>query len=182
MPQRSMDETLAALGTVLDEFDQVARHAHTTYKGYSPDILIELDSRAQAACTYAHMLAEIDRRVPRLPNVRPMEIRGLKLWLFENANAVVRLKKMDEDGRSRNYPTKQAKDFDAGENLPGLPMPPVRLTAGYLLDPTGTVFVRTQIARPVGRKSTMWCAAIIPADGRKPCERAWMDVTRQGRL
>jgi len=88
---------------------------------------------------------------------------------------------MDEDGHSRNYPTKQAKDFDRGEHLPGLPMPPVRLTAGYLLDKTGSVFVRTQIARPVGR-GAMWCGAIVPREERKAGEQIWKDVTRQGRM
>ena len=38
---------------------------------------------------------------------------GLKLWLAESANVVIRLKKMDEDGRTANYPTKQAQDYDA---------------------------------------------------------------------
>jgi hypothetical protein len=144
-------------------------------------VLIELDKRAQAACTYSHMGADADRRFLGKDGITPIDIRGQKLWLFEAVNAVVRLKKMDEDGRTRNYPTKQARDFDRGYDLPGLPMPPVRLTAGYLLDPTGVNFVRTQISRPVGR-GTMWCAAIVPAEERKADERAWRDVTRQGRL
>lgn len=127
------------------------------------------------------MLAEADRRVAVMDRVRTLDIRGLKLWLFEDANVVVRFKKMDEDGQSRNYPTQQAKSFDAGRDLPGLPMPPVRLNAGYLLDATGTVFIRTQIARPIGR-GTLWCAAIVPRGERMTGTRAWVDVTRQGRL
>jgi len=181
MPTRTMSETMDALGSLLDEFDMIARQGHLRYRSYNPNDLVELDIRAQAACTYCHMLAEADRRISGLPNVRPFEIRGLKLWLLEEANAVIRLKKMDEDGVSRNYPTKQARDFDAGEELPGLPMPPVRLTAGYLLDPTGTIFKRTQISRPMGRR-TMWCGAIVPREERTAGEKFWIDVTRQGRM
>lgn len=181
MPTRTMDETLYGFGAVLDDFDQIARRAHAQFRAYRSEDLIELDARAQAACTYSHMLAEADRLISGRDGVRSFEIRGLKLWLFEANNAVVRFKKMDEDGQSRNYPTKQAKDFDAGYELPGLPMPPVRLTAGYLQDITGTTFVRTQIARPIGKKA-LWCAAIVPAEGRKAGVRAWIDVTRQGRL
>jgi hypothetical protein len=126
------------------------------------------------------MNAEATRRLFGKAGVRDLEILGLKLWHFEEANAVIRLKKMDEDGNTRNYPTEQAKDFDRGYDLPGLPMPPVRLTAGYLLNATGTEFERTQVARPVGRKKTKWCAAILPIESRKMGERAWIEVTRQG--
>jgi hypothetical protein len=178
MPDRSMNDTLDAFGDLVDAFDQIARSAHNRYRSYRAEDLVELDSRAQASCTYCHMLADADRRFTGIARIRPLDIRGLKLWLFEDANAAVRFKKMDEDGRSRTYPTKQAKDFDAGADLPGLPMPPVRLTAGYLLDITGTVFVRTQIARPVGT-GTMWCGAVVPREERRPGERAWIDVTRQ---
>lgn len=182
MPDRTMEHTLEALGELLDEFDQITRLAHARFRGYSPQDIIELDARAQAACTYCHMAAEADRRFLDRPDVRPLEVSGLRLWLIEKANAVIRFKKMDEDGRVRNYPTKQAKAFDRGFDLPGLPMPPVRLRSGYLLDETGTTFMRSQIARPMGTKKTMWCAAIVPAEDRKVGERVWKDVTRQGRF
>jgi hypothetical protein len=181
MPKRSMEEIMDDLGPLLDEFDQIARASHTRYRSYKSEDLIELDSRAQAACTYSHMASAADRAFLGKDGVRPIELRGLKLWLFEKPNVVIRLKKMDEDGRTRNYPTKQAKHFDAGFDLPNLPMPPVRLTAGYWLDETGTVFERTQVARPMGRR-TMWCGAIVPAEERKPGDRSWVDVTRQHRL
>lgn len=182
MPSRTMIETLDAIGDdILDAFDEIAREAHSTYRAYDPAVLIEHDVRAQATCTYTHMVAGADRRFLGLEGVRLLEIRGLKLWLFEHASIVVRFKKMDEDGRSRNYPTKQAKAFDAQLELPGLPPKPVRLTAGYLLDPTGTEFVRSQIARPDGREA-LWCGAVIPREERKPGERVWIDVTRQHRF
>lgn len=179
MPIRSLNEIMDDLGQLLEEFDQIARSAHARYRSYEPEILLDHDARAQAACTYAHMSAEAAKRFSGEDGVREIDIRGLKLWFFEKANAVVRLKKMDEDGLTRNYPTEQAKDFDRGKELPGLPMPPVRLTAGYLLDRTSTDFVRTQVARPVARKRTLWCAAIVPPEDRKTGERIWYDVTKQ---
>jgi len=182
MPNRSLDEIMTALEAVLDDFDQIARLAHAKYRGYAPDVLLEHDARAQAACTYSHMSAEADRKFLGRLGVRDIDIRGLRLWLFEKANAVVRMKKMDEDGLTRNYPTEQARAFDRGYDLPGLPMPPVRLTAGYLLDVTRTQFVRAQVARPIGRKRTLWCAAIVPIEERRAEERAWRDVTRQAHL
>jgi hypothetical protein len=181
IPARTMIQTLDDLGeTLLDEFDDIVRSANSRYRTYQTKDLIEHDIRAQAACTYCHMLADADRRFDGRPGVRAFDIRGLKIWFFEKSNAVIRFKKMDEDGRSRNYPTKQAKDFDAQKELPGLPLPPVRLTAGYLLDLTGA-FVRAQIARPLGREP-MWCGAIVPREDRKVGERIWIEVTRQRRF
>lgn len=182
MPYRTMQQIMEALGDdLLDDIDAIAREAHATYRAYDPAVLIEHDVRAQATCTYTHMVAAADRRFLGRGNVRILDIRGLKLWLFEDASVVVRFKKMDEDGRSRNYPTKQARDFDAQLELPGLPPRPVRLTAGYLLDRTGTEFVRSQIARPDGREA-LWCGAVIPREERRPGEPIWFDVTRQRRF
>ena len=62
---------------------------------------------------------------------------------------------------SSNYQTQQARDFENGEEIPGLPQKPIRLNVGYLLDATGLGYVRSQIALPVGR-NTLWCAAIVP--------------------
>ena len=183
MPDRTMDETLEALGAdAIDELDAIVRAGHLRYMAYSPADLLELDVRAQAACTYCHMLAEGARRLigREGEGIRPIDYQGgLKLWLYEPANVVVRLKKMDEDGKSRNYPTKQAKDYDAQRQLPGLPLPPVRLTVGYWLDATGQIINRVQIARPDGRRLPTWCAAVVPQEQRTAGQRIWTDVTRQ---
>lgn len=183
MKKRTVTEVMDALGEELIlEFDQIARVGHALFKSYPAEIQVELDARAQAACTYSHMLAEADRRFIGRHGIRTLEINGLKLWMIEEADVVIRLKKMDEDGRTRSYPTKQARDFDRQLDLPDLPSPPLRLTAGYLLDPSGSVLVRSQIAMPISHKRTDWCVAIVPAEVRVVGEPVWIDVTRQASL
>jgi len=174
-----MTDDLVVLEPLFEHLDAIPRHGFRVYRGYPAEILIEHDPRAAANCTYAHMLAEADRRLPGIKGITPIEMNGLKVWNVED-KAVIRFKRMDEDGRSRNYPTRQAKAFDAGRELPGLPPPAVRLTIGYWLDPTQTEYYRTQIAKPRGRLLPEWCAAIVtdPKSGRKQ----WVDVTRQARL
>lgn len=181
MPDRTMDEILTALGDdLILEFDLIARAAHDRFRSYPPEVLIELDPRAQAACTYSHMLAEAYRRFDGRAGVRTFDVQNLKVWHFEAADVVIRLKKMDEDGKTRNYPTKQAKAFDGQLELPGLPSPPVRLTAGYLLDATGAQMVRSQISMPQGRE-VQWCVAVVPEVTGAEADRVWVDVTRQAR-
>lgn len=177
MPDRSMDEVLNSLGDErLDGFDRILRAAHSAYRSYSPEQLIEHSARTAASVTYDHIVAEADRVYIDDPDVRTLDVRGLKLWLFGD-NEVVRFKRMDESGRSRRYPTQQAEAFDAGDELPGLPPPPTRLTVGYLLDATGVRFIRSQIARPYG-DGVEWCAVIVPPEDRIPGEKIWTEISR----
>lgn len=172
-----MSEVMESLSAVLDDFDQVIRAAHTRYREYPAEVLIEHSARAAATCTYDHIVAEADRRFLDREDLRTIEVRGLKIWLVGMTTAV-RFKKMGEDGSTRNYPTQQALDFDRGAELPGLPPAPVRVSVGYLLDPTGVELIRTQVARPAGR-GVSWCAAVVPVEKRTPGEQIWRDVTQQ---
>ena len=122
------------------------------------------------------MLSEADRRLSSRKQIIPRDINGLKVWIV-GSDAVIRFKQMDEDGMTRNYPTRQARQYDRGSTLPGLPEPAMRLTVGYLLDATQTEYHRTQIAKPRGWKLLPeWCAAIITDEGGR---KQWVDVTRQ---
>lgn len=172
----AIEEDIQLIAHLLDDIEQITRLGHAKYRSYPADVLVEHSPRAAATCTYDHMVAEADKRWSDQDGIIPDEIKGLKFWII-GTTAVLRFKKMDEDGRSRNYPTKQAKAFDHQTWLPGFPDPAIRLTAGYLLDETQTQFIRAQIARPRG-KQIEWCAAIVPP----PVPGApviWQDVTRQ---
>lgn len=156
----SIDDVLALLGNVIDDIYAIPHHAHDKYRSYPPEFLLDHDPRAAAACTYCHMAAEAERRWIDRAGVVPVDIRGLKVWLI-GSGAVLRFKKMDEEGRARTYPTRQARAYDRGSAFQELPPPAVRLTAGYLLNPTGTEITRVQIAKPDGG-GVQWCVAINP--------------------
>ncbi|SRR5579883_1392489 len=176
----ALDDEMQLIAHLLDDIDQITRSAHALYRSYPPEIRVEHSPRSAAACAYDHMVAHAERLWVDRRGIVPKEIRGLKVWII-GPDAVLRFKKMDEDGRSRNYPTKQAKNYDRGAELRGLPAPAVRLTAGYLLDATQAEFIRAQIAKPLGPGIVDWCAAIVPPS--TPGERAtWIDVTREKRF
>ena len=176
----AINKDMKLVAHLLDDIHEITRTAHARYRSYAPDVLIEHSPRAAATCTYDHMVAIADRLWTDRPGIVAKEIRGLKVWLIGPA-AVLRFKKMDEDGRTRNYPTKQAKNFDRQLPLPGLPEPAIRLTAGYWLDETQTQFNRAQIAKPIAPGVIEWCAAVVPPSvPGKPA--TWEDVTRQGRF
>ncbi len=47
---------------------------------------------------------------------------------------LIRFKKLDEESLPRNYPTERNRDYYLGEDLPGIPSSPQRLTLGYRLN------------------------------------------------
>lgn len=179
---KTIDELMAALAPYHDVLDAITREAHDTYVSrYEPAVRLEHDARAQANCTYSHIVAAADRALLDDANVIAKDIRGLKVWILKSQDVVIRFKKMDEFGNSQTYRTLQQKNYDTGSELPGLPTPPIRLTAGYLLDRTGSQYVRTQIARP-GEKSVEWCAALVPVEAREEGAQTWTEVTAQRRF
>jgi hypothetical protein len=182
-----MDELMGLIDFLVDDLDAICRTAFTTYRGYGPEVLVEHDARTAANCTYSHMASEAERRFslhhPKVQLLDPRPLGGLKVWRVGQigADALIRFKKHDEDGYSRNYPTKQARQYDRGLVLPGLPPEAVRLSVGYFLDATGTEFIRTQVARPAGKRID-WCVAIVSQTERRAGEKLWFEVTRQRKL
>jgi hypothetical protein len=158
MADRTLEDLMAALSGLLDDCHAIPHVAHRKYRAYPSDVLVEHDPRAAAACTYSHMVAEAERRWIGRSGVAFKEIKGMKVWIV-GQDAVLRWKKMDEDGKARNYPTEQAKKYDRGDQFAELPPPAARLTVEYLLNPLGTEISRVQIARPQG-KSIKWCVAV----------------------
>lgn len=175
-----IDAVMQAVEHVLDDLDHIGRSGLRTYQRYPAEFRIEHDARARASSIYCHMLAEAERRFDGSTGIVLKDVRGLKVFLIGD-KAVIRFKRMDEEGRSRTFPTRQAKDYDKGAALPGLPAPAIRLTVGYLPDATETDVVRVQVARPKGREIE-WCAAIVPAAERADEDVRWFDVTRQARF
>jgi hypothetical protein len=57
------------------------------------------------------MAAAADRTFLGKEGVRPIELRGLKLWLFEKPNVVIRLKKMDEEWPDQKLSDQTSKAF-----------------------------------------------------------------------
>ena len=165
----AMETGLLAVDPLLDSFDAICRHG--TRSTGAGRVLIEHDARAAASCTYSHMLAEADRRLPLRAHVVPQDVNGLKVWIV-GADAVVRFQRVWMKMASREAIRKQARAFDAGKTLPGLPVAG-HLTVGYWLDPTQTQYIRTQIAKPHGRLHFLVGASRYRSMIRGPVRLGW---------
>lgn len=180
MHEWTQDQAMSKLDPHFDKLDAICRGGLARHQDYPADVRIEHDGRAAAACIYTHMVTLADDLLTDKPGIVFKNIRGLKVWIIGEC-ATIRFKKMGEDGRTRNYPTKQARDFDKQLSLPGIPSPPLNLVVGYLPNPLGTDVERVQVARPSG-KAINWCSAIIPVEEQAVGEPRWVDVTRQQRF
>ena len=168
---------LSRLDPWFEHLHGVVHHGFEQYRAYPPSVLIEHDARATAACIYIHMWREAERRFAEGARsvAATVEVRGLSLVALGDF-ALIRFKKMDEDGNTRNYPTPQAEAFDAQEVIEGLPPAAVRLSVGYLADASATQIEQVIVAKPNGR-APEWAAAINPASSPR-----WIDITRQRRF
>ena len=97
-----------------------------------------------------------------------LDIRGLSVLNIRD-ELVIRVKKVDQNGRHRNYQTQQQIDFDAQQELPGLPPAATRIIIGYQPDIAFSEVERVIVRRPKGR----WVSQII--DSGESAE--WTDIT-----
>lgn len=138
---------------------------------YPSEVIAEHTDSVAAACRRQHAWMEAQRQFDGVPGCVLKRVRGLNLIILRDA-AILRLKKVNGLGLHQNYQTEQQTDFDREEPLLDLPPEAVRLTAGYQLDPTGTVIDRKIVARVFGR-SVLWTAQInVLAD-----VASWVDIT-----
>lgn len=177
MSDHTMETVMDRLGDLLVEFDLIVRAGFSRYREIHLDYRMEHSPRTRANCIYDHMMFDADSRIGRRDDVRLIKANCLEVWGVED-HTIIRLKKMNDDGSSRNYQTKQAKAFDRDEPVEGLFEEGVRLTIGYLQDATAENIKRVQVSRMQGRR-VAWCAAIVPEADRATSQALWYEVTKQ---
>src|SRR5207249_1056344 len=63
---------------------------------------------------------------------------------------LIRCKKLGGDSLPSNYPTERAEEYDRGDDLPGIPPAPQRLTLGYRLNRLQTDLKDVLISNSIG--------------------------------
>lgn len=144
---------------------------HTYQTKYPEEVKADHDNAAAATCVHRHILTNVNRQFMGVRGAKILNARGLKV-LNINDRIVGRWKKLNEDGQSSSYPTKQARSYDRQLPLPHLPPAATRLTFGYEPDLAFTAIQRVVVACPHGRRP-LWCSQVL-VESR---EVAWVDIT-----
>jgi hypothetical protein len=140
-------------------------HAMEFYQtNYSPEVIAQQRDRTAANCVYDHAFHRIRESLDQEPGCHFLSVRGLEVLNYHDL-AVLRFKKVDGEGRWRNYQTNQLP-------LPGLPPAAARLVVGYEPDAAFTAVQRVIVSRPL-RRSILWAAQITVVDETA----SWDDIT-----
>lgn len=105
----------------------------------------------RASIVHDHIIDRASRYLQASPHLRLHDARGLKALVIADRYAI-RFKKLDENGISRNQPTKQVQDFREQMQLPGINAI-YNLEAGYVLDDLETGISRICITCPNGGRN-----------------------------
>ena len=134
----------------------------------SPKARAELGMRAVASAVSDHAWAAFAREFDGEKGFHFLKVRGLQL-LNIGDQVVIRLKKVDANGKHQNADTAQQRAFDSQDDIPELPAAAARLVLGYQPDEAFSVVERVIIRRPKGQ----WVAQVINGD----TDRHWVDIS-----
>lgn len=137
----------------------------------SPKARADLTSSAIAHNVTCHAWAGFEREFTDEPGFHFLNVRGLNILNIRD-EVVIRVKKVDENGRHQNADTAQQRAFDGREDLPGIPPAATRVVMGYQPDQAFSEVVRVTVRRPQAR----WVAQVVLIDDA--C--SWVDITPVG--
>ncbi len=106
--------------------DYAARYSHVA------DIH---DNRTVASIIHCHIV-EAAKSIACGPDLVFRYLAQRNLFILKNSVIIV-FKKLDENLRSQNYPTRSATNFNAQEELEGIPANLPRIEVGYVPDSVG---------------------------------------------
>jgi hypothetical protein len=148
------------------------RRGFGKYQGYPTEYRADHDNRAAANCVHSHILTEVSAEFIDIPGAAVLNARGLRV-LNVRDRVVGRFKRVNEEGRSRSYPTDQLRNFDRQLRLPLIPTAAARVTFGYEPDLAFSEIVRVVVSCPLG-PTILWCAQVEIDESGKA---AWRDIT-----
>jgi hypothetical protein len=133
----------------------------------APDLVAPLSKRSRASFVYDHIAFAVQSKFDGLNAVSVRDKGGFLTLEIEGdeANALLRFKKLDGKMRGRNYQTRQQVLFTLQLTLPGWPADATRLVAGYQLDTPEVDIDQLLITCPIGRK-VEWYFGIDEGEGK----------------
>jgi hypothetical protein len=131
----------------------------------APELKACLCARTRASFIYDHIISRVRVVFSSARRVRIVDRRGFPELVIRN-RYVIRFKKLDSKGRSRNILTRQQKLwFEQQLSLPEMPPAAEKLVAGYVLDMLGTEIERVLVTCPKDASQIEWMINLSDGDG-----------------
>jgi hypothetical protein len=145
----SRDQAIRIVAPHAERLYQIGAAPFPLFQSTYPNVALH-SSRTRANILYDLMVIEARKEFDGVKNTRiidaPMGVTLIEI----DEKVLIRCKKLDDEGLPSNYPTERAKDYDDGDDLPGIPPAPQRLTLGYRLNRLQTAVRDVLISNTTG--------------------------------
>ena len=168
MFDQEQEQVMAILEPHIGEIHQIFTSAVDKYNEIDPAARAEHEDRTAASCVRDYAWMGFKTSFTYTAGFHFLDIRGLNVLNIED-KVVIRVKKVDSEGRHRNYQTQQQKDFDGQHDLDGLPSEALRIVVGYQPDVAMESVERVTVRRPKGN----WVSQLNESGQ----ESSWVDIT-----
>lgn len=133
MLRLAKDEVIAAIDPILESLYRIGAMPFSRYQAEYPNLELH-SSRTRANILYDLMVDQARREFRGVRNTELIDPPSGVVLLAIEDRVCLRFKKLDDDGLPSNYPTLAARDWENGEDLPGIPSSLQRLSIGYRLN------------------------------------------------
>ena len=121
------------------------------------DLRMPLDARTRACFINRHIVAKVASVFADNNAVRVVDSRGFVELVLLKSRLIIRFKKLDKKGMSRNILTPAQRGwFENQAKLPEMLPAATRLIAGYVLDEITANLSRVLVTLPNGPSAVMW--------------------------
>lgn len=161
----SQDEAMKLIAPHARALQSIPMDAWKTYHEDLPDaMLVAFCSRTRANAIHDLMVRNAIKYCASTDGVRKFE-RQQMVGITIDRHIAIRLKKLDEDGRSRNQLTQQVSDYRSQLPLVGIEAVSF-LELGYVLNDDETELLEVRLVHPSGDGVYWWCR--LGDDGAEP--------------
>lgn len=161
MPLVAQQIALAELDAHLEALATVAVQAWDRYHLLPAADRMIFGARERANCVHAYMVHYAAEYVAVAPGtIRCFKLNQMCGIVIDNKYAI-RFKKLDEDSKSRNQPSRQVKEFQSQIELVGIDASH-HFDVGYVLNLSETDILDVRLVHPAG-EGIAWAKSLAPA-------------------
>ena len=152
MPELSCDDAIEILEPYIDRLWRCGSLPYRDYIENYPNQSVHRVS-TRAGIVHDLMISHMRDEFEGVTGTRIIEPDSVDLTLLEiDERILLRFKKLTDDKLTRNYPTRHARDYDRGQDLPGIPPASQRMTLGYRLNRLQTGVRDVLVTYAVGKE------------------------------
>jgi hypothetical protein len=157
MTKEHVEKAIAPFAASLRECIDYGYEKWMEFGERAGDLRAPLDGRARACFINRHIVAKVSAVFADNNAVRVVDVRGFVELVLLKSRLILRFKKLDKNGLSRNILTSaQRLWFEEHAKLPHMPERAVKLIAGYVLDDITANLSRVLVTMPNGPSSVMF--------------------------